>query len=240
MPWDVLLIFLVLGVVVPWRGRARMQQLLAKPQVSSSERIWLYLGTLVFQWLSAAVAAWRASAHGWTRSELGLTLGADRNLLVGGILGAVILGFLQSSNLRRMSRLPPGSRGRLQVLAERILPQTSWELPLFVLLALTAGCCEEFLYRGFAITALSRAGWPLWSTILVSSGLFGLAHVYQGTREAVGTAILGVAFGVARTVYGSIIPVVFWHAAVDVVAGIAGPKYLARKTAESPQTTRAS
>lgn len=239
MYWDVLLIFFVLGVVVPWRGHARMQHLLAKPQVSSSERILLYLGTLGFQWFAAAVAAWRASAHGWTRSELGLTLGGERNLVVGGILGAVILGLMQTFNLRRISRLPLTTRGRLQALAERILPQTSWEMALFALLALTAGCCEEFLYRGFAITALSRAGWPLWSTILASSGLFGLGHMYQGRREAVGTAILGIAFGIARTVYGSIVPVVLWHAAVDLVAGTAGPKYLARKTAESPETTRA-
>ena len=136
-----------------------------------------------------------------------------------------------------MSRLPPESRARLGALAERILPQTARERPLFLLLALTAGCCEEFVYRGFAMTAFSRAGLRLWSSILISSALFGLGHLYQGGRGAAGTAILGTAFGIARTAYGSILPVACWHAAADVVAGMAGPKYLAGKPVTSSSPT---
>lgn len=229
MSWDVVLIFFVLGVVVPWRGRARIAELLAQAQVSSRERIVLYLGTIAFQWLAAAVAAWRARAHGWTTQELGLALVGERNILLGGVLGAALVALAQCFNLRRMSRLPPDLRGPLGALAERVLPQTVWEMPAFVLLALTAGCCEEFLYRGFAMTAFSRFGWPIWGVILASSALFGLAHLYQGPRGAVGAGILGVALGIARILYGSIAPVALWHAAVDLVAGIAGPKYLARK-----------
>ena len=51
MPWDVWLIFFVLGVVVPWRGRVRLRELLAKPQVEARERIALYASTIVFQWI---------------------------------------------------------------------------------------------------------------------------------------------------------------------------------------------
>jgi membrane protease YdiL (CAAX protease family) len=238
MSWDVVLILLVLGVVVPWRGFVRMRQLLAKPQVGSSERIVIYLGTIAFQWVAALVAAWRASAHGWTKFELGLVLRGDRNALVAGIVGAAVVALLQSVNLRRMSRLPTESRARLGALAERILPQTPRERPLFVLLALTAGGCEEFLYRGFAMTAFSRAGLPVWSSILISSVLFGLGHLYQGGRGAAGTAILGIALGMARTAFGSILPVACWHAAADVVAGMAGAKYLTGKPITSCSATK--
>src|SRR5258706_13337291 len=74
MPWDILLIFLVLGVVVPWRGRKRLQQLLAKPRVEPRERVSLYFSTIAFQWIAAAVAAWRAWAHGYTAAQLGLAM----------------------------------------------------------------------------------------------------------------------------------------------------------------------
>jgi len=60
MSWDILLIFFVLSVMVPLRGRARLQQLLAKPRVERAERLSLYASTIAFQWLAAAVAAWRA------------------------------------------------------------------------------------------------------------------------------------------------------------------------------------
>jgi len=42
MPWDILLIFFVLGVIVPWRGRAKLQHLLAKQRVEPAERLSLY------------------------------------------------------------------------------------------------------------------------------------------------------------------------------------------------------
>jgi hypothetical protein len=41
-----------------------------------------------------------------------------------------------------------------------------------------------------------------------------------------GTALLGALFGTARIVYHSLVPVVLWHSAVDLVAGVAGPRYL--------------
>lgn len=240
MPWDVLLIFFVLGVAVPWRGRMRMRELLAKPHVRSSERISLYISTIVFQWVATGIAAWRAWAHGWTKLDLGLASFTDGRIIAGGILGAGIIAVVQWFNLRRMGRLPLPSRGRLQALAERVLPQKRGEMLVFLALALTAGCCEEFLYRGFALAAFSRAGWPIWSAVLASAILFGLAHLYQGRGGAVGTSILGIVFGTARILYGSIGPAVFWHATVDIVAGIAGPRYLSAKSPERSQITSSS
>src|SRR5713101_2801892 len=62
MPWDILLIFFVLGVVVPWRGRKRLQQLLAKPHVEPAERLSLYWSTIAFQWIAAVVGISDATA----------------------------------------------------------------------------------------------------------------------------------------------------------------------------------
>ena len=122
----------------------------------------------------------------------------------------------------------------LEALAERILPQSRAEMFPFLALAVTAGICEEFLYRGFALAAFARAGLPVWAVVLVSSALFGLAHLYQGRGGLVGTMILGTLFGVARIAYDSVVPVMVWHMTVDVVAGLAGPRYLTAKTAGAP------
>jgi len=229
MPWDIWLIFFVLGVVVPWRGRKRLQQLLAKPKVETSERISLYLSTIAFQWIAVAVAGWRAWAHGFTAAQLGLVTPVDIRIMAAALLGAAIIATLQWFNLRRVARVETTSRSFLQKLAERILPQKTVEKIPFFALAVTAGVCEEFLYRGFAIAVIARVGLPNWAVVLVSSILFGLAHLYQGRGGFVSTFILGLLFGAARLAYGSLIPVMAWHLAVDVVAGIAGPKYLIRK-----------
>jgi membrane protease YdiL (CAAX protease family) len=227
MPWDIWLIFLVLAVVVPWRGRIRLKQLLAKPRVESRERVSLYLSTILFQWVAVGIAGWRAWVHGYTRPELGLSTGPNLlRTIIAGIVGTVLLASLHWMNFRRMGRLLDKLPPRVQAMATRILPQSATERLPFSALAITAGCCEEFLYRGFAMAAFARAGFPIWASVVVSSVLFGAAHLYQGRGGLIGTGILGLLFSAFRAYTGSLLPVAAWHAAVDIVAGIAGPIYL--------------
>jgi CAAX protease family protein len=238
MPWDIWLIFLVLAVVVPWRGRIRLKQLLAKPRVESSERISLYLSTILFQWVAVGVAGWRAWAHSYTRPELGLSTGPNLlRTIIAGIVGTIVLASLHWMNFRRMARLLDKLPPRVQAMATRILPQSARERLPFSALAITAGCCEEFLYRGFAMAAFARAGFPIWASVVISSVLFGAAHLYQGRGGLIGTGILGLLFGAFRAYTGSLLPVAAWHAAVDIVAGIAGPIYLIQnQTVIEPST----
>jgi len=231
MPWDIWLIFFVLAVILPWRGRVRMKKLLAMPHVSSMERLVLYASTIAFQWLSVVVVAWRAWAHGYTASQLGLTLHDRTSLVVAGIVGAATIATLQWLNLRRVGRVPIERRGPLQAIAERILPQSTVELLPYLALAITAGLCEEFLYRGFSMAVLSRLGLQAWAVVLLSAILFGLAHSYQGRGGVVMTLLIGLALGASRISYDSLVPAILWHTAVDVVAGIAGPRYLTRAPA---------
>jgi uncharacterized protein len=233
MPWDFWLIFLALGVLLPWRGRARMKTLLAMPHVSSMERLVLYASTIAFQWLAVAVVGWRVWAHGYTAAQLGLTFHNRTKLAVAAVVGAAVIATLQWLNLRRVGRIPVESRGSVQAIAERILPQSAVELLPYLALAITAGLCEEFLYRGFAMAALARAGLAAWLVVLASSVLFGLAHSYQGRGGIVMTFVVGLVLGVSRLTYNSLVPAIFWHSAVDVVAGVAGRRYLKR----SPEST---
>jgi membrane protease YdiL (CAAX protease family) len=229
MPWDFWLIFFALGVILPWRGRMRMKKLLVMPQVSAMERLTLYASTIAFQWFAVAVVAWRAWAHGFKASQLGLTVHDRSGILVASIVGTATIAALQWLNLRRVGRIPAEARGSLQAIAERILPQSTVELLPYLALAITAGLCEEFLYRGFAMAVLIHVGLQAWAVVLVSSVLFGLAHSYQGRGGIVMTVLIGLILGTSRLAYGSLVPAIFWHSAVDVVAGTAGPRYLTPK-----------
>jgi membrane protease YdiL (CAAX protease family) len=235
MPWDLWLIFLVLGLILPWRGRVRMKKLLAMPHVSSMERLALYASTIAFQWFAVAVVAWRAWAHGFTASQLGLTIHDRTGILVASIVGAATIAALQWLNLRRVGRIPVEARGPVQAIAERILPQSTVELLPYLALAITAGLCEEFLYRGFAMAVLVHVGVQAWAVVLLSSVLFGLAHSYQGRGGIVMTLLIGIILGTSRVAYNSLVPAIFWHSAVDVVAGTAGPRYLTRRWTASPE-----
>lgn len=210
-----------------------MRHILAKPRVESAERLSLYASTMAFQWVAVAVAGWRAWAHGFTAVELGLAVSGWATIAILSVLGTGSIVALQWLNLRRMGRSRSPLRAPLKAIAERILPQTRRELIPFFALAVTAGVCEEFLYRGFAMAVFFRWGLPAWIAVLASSLLFGLAHLYQGRGGLAATTILGLLFGATRVAFASLVPVMFWHTGVDMVAGIAGPKYLTSNTDRS-------
>lgn len=238
MPWDFWLIFLALGIVLPWRGYARLKKLRSIPQITSGDRLALYAWTIVFQWMAVALVGWRAWAHGYSRGDLGLVTHGRSGLVIPSVIGGIILTTFQWFNLRRLGRLPDKLRSRFQSLAERLFPQSPIETLLYTALAATAGICEEFLYRGFAMAALTHVGAPSWAVVAVSSILFGLAHIYQGRGGLISTLLIGTVFGIARIKYDSLAPVVSWHIAVDVVAGVAGPRFLlaGHKTTPATQT----
>jgi membrane protease YdiL (CAAX protease family) len=231
MPWDFWLIFLFLIVVLPWRGRQRMRKLMALPSVSGRERIQLYVTTVLFQWTLAALVGWRALARGITWRELGIANRWTPPVLLLTIVGAALIAVGHWANLRRMAALNHPAIERLRAMGARLFPRSPGEAFFYVLLALTAGCCEEFIFRGFVIAALFRAGFSAWIVVLLSSAMFGIAHLYQGKGGSVGTGILGTLFAIAKIAYRSLLPVLVWHAVLDIVAGLAGAHYFSRNTA---------
>lgn len=228
MPWDFWLILIFLVLVIPWRGHHRLQKLFAMPQVNSAERLSLYVSTIAFQWFAVLVVGWRAWARGLSSAELGLDWNRGPKLAIASVVGGLVVGILHWINLRRVGKLPLSDRGRVQVLAERILPRDAREFSLYMVLALTAGVCEEFLYRGFAMAVLTDLGYAFWGVVLVSAILFGLAHIYQGRSGFTGTLLVGIVFALARILCHSLLPVMVWHAVVDIVAGTAGYRFLLR------------
>lgn len=229
MPWDFWLIFFILGVLIPWRGRARLRRLLSMPVAGTKEKLALYGATIGFQWLLTALVVWRAMARGLTPAELGVASQVSVEVVVWGVFGSALLCTFQWFNLRRVGHMSGPTAELTRKLAERLLPANAVEFAPYCALAVTAGLCEEFLYRGFAMAALFKAGTPTWAVVVISSVLFGLAHAYQGRGGVIGTGLLGLLFAGARIVLNSLVPVVLWHAGVDIIAGIAGPKFLVSK-----------
>ena len=215
--------------MIPWRGYIRLKKLLALPSVDSKEKLALYAVTIAFQWLLVGVIAWRAIIRGITLQELGLQPQPWLGILAVGLFGALLIGGLQWLNLRRIGRMDGPAPELLRKLANRLLPVNFLEYLPYSALAITAGVCEEFVYRGFGIAAFSKAGLPLWLVVILSSILFGLAHAYQGRGGIISTGVFGVLLAIARLWSGSLVPVMMWHAGLDLAAGIAAPKYLATK-----------
>lgn len=102
-----------------------------------------------------------------------------------------------------------------------IIPTSPAEMRVFVAVGVTAGICEELLYRGFILwylSALLPRGWAIAAAVAT----FGIGHAYQGARNVLMTAMVG---GIALAVYlwtGSLIAPMVMHAIVDLANGFVG------------------
>ena len=225
MPWDFVVILIILGILVPWRGAVLIRELLARPDLNSRERLALYISTATFQWVLTALVYWRYLARGYTNLQLGIGVpDVFRSVIAAGIL-SIILTVNQLASVRFLSRLPHDKRGFVAEFARRMMPHAGSEILGFTALVATVAVCEEFLYRGFVQAVFSGIAGPV-VAMVVSSVLFAVGHIYQGRRGLLATFVVGVLFAVARQWTGSLIPSIIAHFVTDFCAGIASWKWL--------------
>jgi membrane protease YdiL (CAAX protease family) len=190
-----------------------------------------YRRLLVLEWgLTVVVAVVMAAAPHVTLAQLGLRWPTSWPGPITGaaVLVVLVLVLLSTRSLRSgaLTALPEPARkagdGRHSEppvhATVALLPRTPGERRLFTVVGLTAGLCEEWLYRGFflAVVAALIGGPPTVVLVVVAAGAFGLAHAYQGPAGVLTTAVLG---GVLAALYlqtGSLLLPVLLHAAIDL------------------------
>ena len=99
-----------------------------------------------------------------------------------------------------------------------LLPRTAGERRLFTVVGVTAGICEEWLYRGFFLAVVAATTGITAAPVLVAIAAvaFGLAHAYQGRAGIVATGVLGGIMAVLYLDTGSLLLPVLLHAVIDL------------------------
>ena len=97
-------------------------------------------------------------------------------------------------------------------------PATWTERRWWVFVCITAGVCEETLFRGFMLHYLHVFPWTLNLTLalLISSVIFGSNHLYQGAGGVAGTAIVGFLFGLLFLLTGNLLLPIIFHGVMDL------------------------
>lgn len=97
-------------------------------------------------------------------------------------------------------------------------PATWTERRWWAFVSITAGVCEETLFRGFLLHYLHVLPWTLNLTLalLLSSVIFGLNHMYQGAAGVAGTAIVGLLFGLLFLLTGNLLLPILFHGVMDL------------------------
>jgi len=218
-----------LALVSPWIDVALYPWLARATRAGRSEaRSIAYLAYLLFAWSCTALVVWQWSSEGRAWATLGLGSGSA----IGAALGvAMTLAYVVLA-LRARRRIV-GTPERLTRLlasfgrAEPLLPRSRIERVLFAAVAVSAGCVEEFLYRGY-ITWYAASWLGPVAALALSSMLFGFAHIYLGRAHVARTTLVGLLLGSVVLTAGSLWPAIAIHAAMDLVAGDLGWRVFAR------------
>ena len=196
--------------LMAFRLRQRRLELLDWP------RLWLYGQSIAIQWSATVLVLWAAHREGFT-----LGLGTAGHWGIEGAALATLLALAAVAAVARLLARPPEQEDPLVLW---LIPESAAEKVAFVGLALTAGFCEEVLYRGFAYGR--AAVWlPAWSAAGLATLAFALTHLYQGWYGVFRATMLGALLLGAFAVTGSLWPAIGAHFAIDLWAGFyLGPR----------------
>lgn len=103
-----------------------------------------------------------------------------------------------------------------------LIPRTPAEMAVWILLAITAGFCEETIFRGYFQRQFLAVTGSVEASVILQACVFGSAHLYQGWKNAVTITIYGILFGALAAWRGSLRPGMIQHAAQDTLSGLAG------------------
>jgi membrane protease YdiL (CAAX protease family) len=220
---DLFLAFLVL--LMPLIGMRRAKRM--RRYTSGETRITWYQFTIWKIWVTAAVALLLAYPTNLmvlpNHERVAAWLGAHFPLfLIAAIAATSIVVIVLSQGFRVI-----GNAARRKEVAKAVrtmrfmLAVSARERRYWIALSLSAGICEELLYRGFMMHYLSGllAGGVALGVLgawLVSSMLFGLAHVYQGVAGVIRSTIAGVLLGLVAILTGQLTLPILLHVLFDV------------------------
>jgi membrane protease YdiL (CAAX protease family) len=230
---------LVLAVFFPIRSRTfgfrRLRE--APPERVPQVRANLYRQALLLQWTFtlAALSLWVAARRPW--EGLGLVLQQNLWTPVFAVVLALVVAYIVATLPRalRDHDALAGVRRRLAGV-ERMLPRTDAEMKAFWALSLTAGICEELLYRGYLFWYIGH--WlPQPYILLVAALIFGIGHSYQGRRGVITTGLAGLFLGGVYMLTGSLYLSMAFHALTDVYSGYVGRAALRATEGETYEST---
>jgi membrane protease YdiL (CAAX protease family) len=175
-----------------------------------------YLVALAVEWLVVLII-WL-----WLRSRqlplASLTHGSVRSLGplfrdLGIAVGFLIVEMPLTTGLSRLLHL--------NFDATAMLPHSTLELAVWIPMAITAGFCEELIFRGYLMHQFaSWTGSPVLA-IALQGILFGLVHGYQG-KVMIMIVLIGWLFGLLAWWRASLLPGMLAHGLQDTLGGIIG------------------
>ena len=218
-PWWHTVLLVVFVLVTSWYTAHSLQSGKAL-QGSKAAR---YISTMVMEWLMVAYVWFglRLKRRSF-RDVIGRTWNSIEDALLDLAIAAVywIVAVSVLAAMRYAMHMLDTSKVNQQLKdLAFITPQNGRELALFLGVALTAGLCEEIIFRGYLQGQFIRWTRNAAAGIILSGLCFGLAHAYQGKTMIV-LGVYGAMFGALAYFKRSVIPGIIAHTWQDSISGV--------------------
>ena len=220
--FDDLLVFL-LGIVLPFISGVRSREGFKNITFTRDIRRRFYLSNSLVQWAAAAfiLGYWIFLGRPITSIGLGVQPGEHMNLAW---RLSILLVILYLSDILFSVRNKAAIQATLDEQGETtpFLPESFSEFPSYGFMCLTAGICEEILYRGYMVTYFlphTTGAFP-WMAIIFPALLFSLAHYYQGWHAVAKILVLSMLLAGIYIASGSLWIGMAIHFLIDLAGGI--------------------
>ena len=235
--WDAWALTFVLAVIVPTLGYIRFRQLPSGGDQVAPLRVKLrlYVNIVCVQWFLAGAMLVILWHHGLSAGDAGERIGDSRLTFGGTFALLIVLAIVSCVVLWRLERLQPAALNAAVGRMRKLVPAFGLEMAAFVVVCLTAGVCEELLYRGWLVNLLRVATGSTWVAVVAGAIVFGVGHAYQGAIAMLRTGFVGLQLAILYVVVGSLIPGQVLHAGVDLLVGVAGALAVSRLSAAEAQ-----
>jgi len=182
-------------------------------------RVSLWSSSIVLLWtlVGCGLALWIVERRSWAELRLVAPHGWRILGTIGLLLAVAIFYARPVAKIRRARRLK--KQIKFANNAVKRAPHTRVELAWWMALAVSAGICEEFIFRGYLIWVLQPA-LGLWIAAAASLIVFAAAHTYQGAKGVVAVAVVGGLLTLIVVVFGSLVPAIAVHVLADVGEGL--------------------
>lgn len=216
--WHTAGVLLLLGAI----SALSLRMSLMDPAAQGKHRALGYLITMASEWLIVGFIAFKAPLQTLT-GKFALTWKSvlrDLGIAIAYLLVAqVVLGTISAV----LSRFLPS---HANAVLKNMVPHTAVEIGLYLLLSLTAGICEELMFRGYLQRQFVAWTGNAAAAIILQGIVFGLAHGYQGPSMVIVISVFGCMFGWLAWWRKSLRPGMMAHFIQDGVGGIVLARFL--------------
>jgi uncharacterized protein len=192
---------------------------LAVDPARTRTRLWAW--SIASAWVLVAIGAvlWVTSARSWTSFGFTVPDGWQLWTSIALVLLVTVYHIYAIATVARSAEAQASLRQQMTGALPAVMPHTTTELYWFGGVSLTAGFCEEFLFRGYFIWVLSPwLGW--WGAAALSLAIFAIGHIYQGWNGVLRTGIVGGIYTLVVAITDSLWPAIALHALLDLAGGI--------------------